>query len=140
MMQKILFLIKGKIELLLISFVAVFVPLVHLLIAVGLVIAIDFVFGIWRAIHVKEKVTSRKMSATVGKMLLYQLMIISLFLVEKFMMGGLLPITQIGASFLGLIELKSISESFEIIYNVNLFNKIKLFFSRGENKNKNIFD
>jgi hypothetical protein len=122
---------KDKLYLLLFSFVATFAPLVPLLLSIGILIIIDFCVGLYRAYKIGELITSRKMSNTISKMLLYNLMIVSLFILEAFIIDKALPLTKIGAGFIAIIEVKSINESVELITGTDILGKIMGLIKRG---------
>lgn len=131
---------KEKLYLLLLSSLAVFTPLIPLTLSVGFLIMVDFCVGIYRAKKKGEMITSRKMSNTLSKMVLYQLMIISLFVLETFLLDNILPITKMGAAFIALIEIKSISESIEMITGLNIWTKLVEALRRGTNNTKDLLD
>ena len=120
----------------LISLVAILSPVVPILLTVGTLITIDFIIGLWRAFKMKEQITSRKMGNTISKMLLYQLTIISLFLFETFILTDILPFTKIAAGLIGVVEIKSISESIEKVTGVNIWNKLVKIIRRGQSQTK----
>lgn len=133
MKEKTNFLMKENIKLFILSFLGTFSPIINILVTVGLLIVIDFIVGLYRAIYLKETITSRKMSNSIGKILLYNLFVISLWGLEYHIMDNLLPITKVGAMFVALVEIKSISESLEKIFKINFFIKIMNAIKRGEN-------
>lgn len=113
-------------------------PVKPLILLVGATIFLDTIFGIGRAIKIKEAITSRRLSRIVSKMVLYQSAIILFFCVEKFILNditvsiGLLPLllTKIVAVLLIFVEVLSIFENYEVISGVNIWSKIKEVFSR----------
>lgn len=119
-----------------VSLVAILSPVVPILLTVGTLITIDFIIGLWRAYKMKEKITSRKMGNTISKMLLYQLMILSLFLLETFILTDILPFTKIAAGLISVVEIKSISESIEKVTGVNVWTKLVKIIKRGESQTK----
>jgi len=100
-----------------------FTPIRGLLLAVGMAIFLDTIFGIYRAVKVKgwKFVTSRKLSEIISKMLLYQLCIISLFTIDTYLLSEFfkqwfsIPFfaTKVCAILLIFIETVSIKENFE---------------------------
>jgi len=121
---------------LLVSLMAVFTPVVPLLLTIGTLIIIDFIVGIYRAFKAKEVITSRKMGNTISKMLLYQMTILSLFLFETYILSGLLPVTKIGAGMIAVTELKSIDESVEKMTGIGVWKKLVKIIRRGESQTK----
>jgi hypothetical protein len=123
---------KDKLYLLLFSFFATFAPLVPLLLSIGILIVIDFFVGLYRAYKSGELITSRKMSNTISKMLLYNFMIVSLFILETFIIDKALPLTKIGAGFIAIIEVKSINESVQLITGTDILGKVIGMIKRTE--------
>jgi len=115
-------------------------PIKMLLLTVGAFIAADTVIGIYRAKKKKEKVTSRKLSNLVSKMVLYQSAVILFFCLEKFILGDFIHLfvdielflTKIVAATLCLIEIKSIDESYFILNGYSLFDKFKAILKRAK--------
>lgn len=127
---------KQYITPLLASLVAIFTPVVPTLLTVGFLITLDFIVGIYRAFKLNEAITSRKMGNTISKMLLYQSMILSIFLLETFILADILPLTKIAASLISVVEIKSISESIEKITGVNIWYKMTRMLRRGKSETK----
>ena len=128
-----------------IAFILVFLaPIKDAMYAVGALIVIDLIFGIIAARYSKEKITSAKLSKTIIKMLVYQLLIISAKLGES--IAGYIPFLQITLSFIAITEIFSIGESFAKITGKSfvkyakdiIFSKLKEKFPNdkpdGENK------
>lgn len=111
----------------------VLLPLKYIGIVMFILITVDFFTGIWKAKHLKEPVSSRKMSNTVAKLVLYQIAILCGFLLETYIVPEI-PITKIVSSFIGLTELKSISENISEITGINFYKKILEFIKRNDVK------
>ena len=131
---------REKLYLFILSLLTVFTPLVPILFSVGFLILADFIVGIYRAKVKNETITSRKMSNTISKMVLYQIMIISLFILETFLLDKILPLTKMAAVFIALVEVKSISESVEMITGVNIWKKVVEALRRGTNNTKDLLN
>lgn len=116
---------------------AAFAPVIPLLLTVGCLITIDFIFGIFRAYKKNEEITSRKMSATIGKILLYNLMVLSVFFLDHFILKTGMNLEKIAASLIGIVEIKSISETFKTLTGIDMWDKIKGLVDRGESHTKN---
>ena len=69
------------------SLLMFFAPVVGILVAVGVAIALDTILGIAKAVILKDKVTSRKLSNIVSKFVLYQSAILLLYTIDKFLLG-----------------------------------------------------
>lgn len=103
---------------------AVLAPIKALLISVGFLIVADLVTGIWAAYKRGEKIRSSVMRRTISKAVIYQLAVISGFLVELYMLESFLPVSKIIASVIGLVELKSILENANHILGQDLFKSV----------------
>ena len=126
-MKELLFL-KGKFWLL--ASLAVFLPIKELMLTIGFLVAADMVVGIWKALKLKQRIRSRRMSDTITKLLLYQIAIMSGFLIETFIISELIPITKLVATVVAVIEFKSIIESIESVTGKDLWSKIKTIIGR----------
>jgi hypothetical protein len=104
---------------------SIFLPIRELMLTIGFLVGADMVVGIWKALKTGQKIRSRRMSDTVTKMLLYQLAIVSGFLIEKYIITDMLPIAKLIGSVIAIIEFKSIVESIESVTGQNLWTKIK---------------
>lgn len=116
-----------------------FAPIQGLLISVGTAIALDTIFGIAKAIKLKDKITSRKLSNIVSKFVLYQAAVLLIFTIDVFLLGEFFKIwfsipfffTKIVTIILIFIEAVSIKENFEEAFNVNVFSLLKKFLKRS---------
>jgi len=104
---------------------SIFLPVRELMLTIGFLVGADMVVGIWKALKTGQKIRSRRMSDTITKMLLYQLAIVSGFLIEKYIITDILPIAKLIGSVIAIIEFKSIVESIESVTGQNLWTKIK---------------
>ena len=119
---------KGKFWLL--ASLAVFLPIKELMLTIGFLVAADMVVGIWKALKLKQRIRSRRMSDTITKLLLYQIAIMSGFLIESFIIAELIPITKLVATVIAVIEFKSIVESIESVTGKDLWSKLKTIIGR----------
>lgn len=107
------------------ALIGFFAPAGPLLISVGFLIFADFVTGIWAAYKKGEIITkSSGWRRTVTKMAVYNVAILSGFLLETYMLHELIPISKIVASVIGLVELKSILENSNVILGQDLFKTV----------------
>ncbi len=120
--------LKGKIWFL--AGLAVFLPIKELMLTIGFLVGADMVVGIWKALKLKQRIRSRRMSDTITKLLLYQIAIMSGFLIETFIISELIPITKLVATVIAVIEFKSIIESIESVTGKDLWSKIKTIIGR----------
>lgn len=123
-----------------------FAPIQGLLISVATAIALDTIFGIAKAIKLKDKITSRKLSNIVSKFVLYQAAVLLIFTIDTFLLGEFFKLwfsipfffTKIVTIILIFIETVSIKENFEQAFKVNVFKLIKNFLKRGVEIKENI--
>lgn len=103
------------------TLLAILAPAKALIISVGFLILADLITGIWAALKRGEKIRSAAMRRTISKMVVYNLAVISGFLVETYMLEGFMPVSKIVASVIGLVELKSVLENANTILGQDLF-------------------
>jgi hypothetical protein len=116
---------------------AFFAPIAGLVLTVGLLIFSDTILGMYRAHKLGEKITSRKMSRLVSKLVLYEASILLVFCVDYFLLGELVKmltsvpnfVTKLAAIGLAGIELKSINESLQML-GINVWASIKGILAR----------
>lgn len=107
-----------------IAVLAIFAPAKELFIATGVLIVADLITGLMAAHKLKQPITSAGLRRTVSKMLIYNLAVACGFLVQKYMMGDLVPVSNIISSAIGLTELKSVIENIDKIRGGSLFKEI----------------
>lgn len=120
--------------------IAFFAPIGPLLIIVGLAIFADTLFGIFKAYRKKQKITSRKMSAIISKMFLYQFCVIGVYVLDKYLLSEILSMftshqllaTKLVVLTLLSIELKSINENIEAAFKINIWNSLKKMVTRAK--------
>ena len=115
---------KSWIYNIMISFLAVFAPIKALILCVGFLIFADCFTGVWAAKKRKEPISSAALRRTVSKMVIYQLALLSGFLVEVYMIESLLPISKLVAGAIGMVELKSVLENSTVIVGQDIFKSI----------------
>lgn len=109
------------VEASILSLWAVFAPVQAIMGVTGGLIFVDLVTGIMAAHKKGEEITSKGISRTVAKIVLYELALATSFLVHQYMTGDLLPADKLVAGLIGLVELKSIME------NINVANGTPVF-------------
>ena len=117
-----------------------FLPISGILGLLFALILSDTATGIWKAKHLKEKITSRKLSTIISKLLLYELCVILFYLIDYFILNDIiltffsvpLMLTKVLALVLASIEIMSISENWRVVKGVNLYQSAKLLFSRAK--------
>lgn len=123
-----------------VAIVAVIAPVKTLLLSIGFLIVMDFIFGLYRAYKKGEKITSRKMGNTISKMLLYNLVIFSVYILDKYILGTGLGLEKIAASLIGIVEIKSLDESFQTLFGWSIWEKVKKALQRGSSTTKDLID
>jgi hypothetical protein len=107
------------------SLLAVLAPIKALLIAVGFLIFADTVSGILAARKRGEKISSAKLRGVITKAFVYQICVISGFVMEKYIVDGILPVSKIIAGAIAAVEIKSILENSNTILGMDLFAEVK---------------
>lgn len=120
-------LIKGLIVLM-----SVFAPIIPMLITCGVLIAADTITGMVAASKRKEKIKSSEMRRSISKLVVYQIAIMTGFLLETYMLDNLIPVSKIVASVIGIVEFKSILENVSSIAGQDI---LKLVIEKLGSKN-----
>lgn len=122
------------------SILSFFIPVYDIIILVGCSIVLDTLTGVWKSIKVGDKITSRKLSSIVSKMLLYEATVLLFFMIDTFILNdivkGLFSVDLLTTKILGLtlvsIEVVSINENYKKVMNVDLWASLKQLFSRAK--------
>jgi len=138
------------IQYLIASILLLFAPIHGLLIAVASAIMLDTFTGIFKSIKLNgwKSVRSRKLSNIVSKMLLYEVCVLFLFLMDKFLLNEFIKhafgfdymFTKICAILLMFIELVSIKENVEEAFNVDIWKMLKKLLNRAKEIKTDIND
>ena len=126
--------------------IAFLTPIKPLLIVVGLIICIDTITGIYKVFKTKEKFSSRKLSRTISKMVLYLGSIILIFVLDKYLLGEIVKIfttvdlfpTKTWTMFLVGVELLSIRENIKAATKVDIWEKFKVVLRRAKEEKDEI--
>ena len=119
---------------------AFFLPISGILFLVGFAIFVDTLTGLWKAKKLKIPITSRKLSAIVSKMFLYELAVIGFYLIDFWILNDIvkqffsvpLMLTKILALILISIETMSINENYIAIRGISIFQAMKSLFARAK--------
>ena len=119
---------------------AFFLPISGILIMIGVLISIDTITGIWKANKLGDKITSRKLSAIISKLALYEVTVIMFFLIDQFILNDIIltffsvpfMLTKIVALVLSSIEVMSINENYKVVKGIDLWQSMKLLFARAK--------
>lgn len=130
------------IQYLLASLLLLFVPIYGLLIAVGTAIVLDTFTGVFKSIKLYgwRSVKSRKLSNIVSKMMLYEICILLLFVMDKFVLNEFVKhafgfefmFTKICAILLMFIELVSVKENVEEAFKIDIWKMVKSALNRAK--------
>lgn len=139
-MKSLAFAFKANILQIMGIFLAFVLPIRGLLLAIGLCIALDTVFGVAKALKLKQDITSRGLSKIISKMFLYEGVVLLFFVLDIFVLGEFIAVfigikyflTKIISCVLVFIELKSMDENFKLIYRVSLWDKFKDMLARAK--------
>jgi hypothetical protein len=132
------------------SILLLFAPIHGLLIAVASAIVLDTITGIFKSIKLNgwKSVRSRNLSNIVSKMLLYEVCVLFLFLMDKYLLNEFIMhafgfefmFTKICAILLMFIELVSIKENIEESFKVDLWQMMKKILNRAKEIKTDIND
>lgn len=124
------------------SLAILFVPVYGILVAVATAIILDTFTGIFKSVKLRgwRSIRSRSLSNIVSKMLLYEICILLLFLIDKFLLnefakhtfGFEFLFTKMCAIVLIYIELVSIKENIEEAYSIDIWSMLKSALSRAK--------
>lgn len=111
-------------------------PIKPLLFIVGFIVVLDTILGILRSRKLKIKFTSRRFYAFFKKSLVYQLLIITTFLIDKNLINEFMNMvvvmdyltTKVITAAICFNELTSINENIKITYGINIVSYIKKLF------------
>lgn len=101
-------------------------PLVITVVCLGL---FDFITGISAAYKHNVPITSKKMYHSVVKVTLYTILILSSYMMEKYLIDYL-PVVKLATSTIALVELKSLYENISSILGIDLWKYLKLVFEK----------
>ena len=109
---------------LLLSTLAVLAPIKAILLVTGFLIFADLLSGVIAAKKRGETISSGGLRRTITKCLVYNLAVISGFLVEKYMLADIIPISKLISGVISLVELKSILENLNSINGTDIFKTV----------------
>jgi hypothetical protein len=124
------------------SLILLFVPIYGLLIAVGSAIFLDTFTGIFKSVKLNgwKSIRSRPLSNVISKMALYEICIVFLFLIDKFVLNEFVKhafgfdfmFTKICSITLIFVELVSIKENIEETFKIDIWQLLKKAFNRAK--------
>lgn len=107
-----------------IALFALLAPVHAVMAAVGALILIDLVVGLLAAKKRGEHISSSCLRRTVTKAVVYQVAIISGFLLQQYLIADFIPVAKLIASTIGIVEVKSILENLDEINGSSLFKSL----------------
>jgi len=119
---------------------AFFLPISGILFLIGFAIFVDTLTGLWKAKKLKIKITSRKLSAIISKLFLYELAVIGFYLIDYFILNDIikqffsvpLMLTKILSLVLVSIEVMSINENYKAVKGIDIWQAMKSLFASAK--------
>ncbi len=102
-------------KLVLLSLLVTLTPIKAMAITAISLVFLDLLFGLAAAIKKKDPITSSGIKRTPLKLLVYISSIIVSFIMQKYLMGDAVPLTNMVGTLIAVTEGKSIGESLDII-------------------------
>ena len=93
----------------------VFAPVHAAVETVFILILADLICGVLAARKRGEPITSAGLRRTVTKTIVYEVALLLAFLAESYLIHGLIPVTTLVSSMIGIVELKSVYENLDAI-------------------------
>lgn len=131
-----------------VAIITFFSPIAGLLLAVGVMIFTDTILGITKAIKLEgwESVTSRRASVIISKFLLYQLTVITFFVIDYNLINEFTKLhyqndyllTKLITLSLCFVEAKSIDENIKAIFGFSIWTNLKEALIRTQETKKTI--
>ena len=117
-----------------------FMPISGILILIGMSVILDTLTGVWKSRKLKTPITSKKLSAVISKILLYEVTVMLFYLIDYFILNDIiltffsveLMTTKILALVLVSIEVISINENYKAVKNIDLWQSLKNLFARAK--------
>jgi hypothetical protein len=119
---------------------AFFMPITGLMFLIGFAIFVDTITGVWKAKKLKQPITSRRLSAVISKMLLYEITVILFYLIDYFILNDIvltffsvpLMLTKMLSLVLVSIEVVSINENYKAVKGIDLWVSAKNLITRAK--------
>ena len=117
-----------------------FLPISGILILIGVSVIVDTITGVWKSKKLGTPITSRKLSAVISKILLYEITVMLFYLIDYFIINDIvltffsveLMITKILALVLVSIEVISLNENIKAVKGIDLWTSLKNLFARAK--------
>jgi len=119
---------------------AFFLQISGILFLIGFAIFVDTLTGIWKSRKLKIPITSRKLSAVISKLFLYEIAVIGFYLIDYFILNDIvkqffsvpLMLTKILSLVLVSIEVISINENYKAVKGIDIWQSMKNLFARAK--------
>jgi hypothetical protein len=119
---------------------AFFLPISGILFLIGFAIVIDTLTGIWKSKKLGIPITSRKLSAIISKLMLYEVAVIGFYLIDFWILNDIimkffsvpLMLTKILSLVLVSIECISISENYKSVKGIDIWSSFKQLLQRSK--------
>lgn len=111
-------------ESFLLSIIAIFAPLKAVVITTLVMVVADLITGVLAARKQGIPITSSGIKTTVAKLFLYEVALLLSYLCEVYLLGGFIPASKLVSALIGITELKSVLENFNILHGSNLFSAL----------------
>jgi len=121
---------------LLLATIAILSPIKEAMFTVGALIFIDLMLGVYASYKNNIKIESKKLKNTVVKTLVYQVVIISAFICESYLVN-IIPFLKVTLAFIAIVEFKSIAENMTKITGKDFYSYIKSFINTKLNQVEN---
>lgn len=108
---------------LLLSVLAFLAPIQTLLCVVFVLVLLDFITGVWAARKRGEEIKSAAMRRSVSKLFVYEFALLGGLLIQT-LVGRSIPVVNLIAGMIGLVEGKSLLENLNVIYGGDLFKSV----------------
>jgi len=123
-----------------------FLPISGILFLIGFAIVVDTLTGIWKAKKLGLPITSRRLSAIISKLMLYEVAVIGFYLIDKFILNDIIlqffsvpfMLTKILSLILVSIEVMSINENYKAVKGIDIWQGMKNLFARAKEIKKDI--
>ena len=117
-----------------------FLPISGILFLIGFAILVDTLTGIWKSKKLGVPITSRKLSAIVSKLFLYEVAVIGFYLIDYYILNDIiltffsvpLMLTKILSLVLCSIEVISISENYKAVKGIDIWSAFKNLLQRSK--------
>ena len=117
-----------------------FLPISGILFLIGFAILLDTLTGIWKSKKLGLPITSRKLSAIVSKLFLYEVAVIGFYLIDYYILNAIiltffsvpLMLTKILSLVLCSIECISINENIKAVNGLDIWSSFKQLLQRSK--------